>query len=80
MQKIVTIHLQPGIIEGNKVERDVTNIQGIPLGAPANSEYYAQLCQMYAVSGCTHPDQVNADKYTHIAPSQIITVTFEFRK
>lgn len=74
MKKLLIITL----IDGRTMERDITGQKGFPLGAPANSEAYAMLCQTVAANGYTDIDCVNEKHYRHIAPSQIKTVEVKF--
>lgn len=83
MKKLLIITLT----NGREITRDVTLLnfkmsdgQSIPIGSPANNEGYAIFCQTIAMYGYTDPDQVNDTQYTHIAPSQIKTVTVKFEK
>jgi len=77
MKKVLTITL----ISGRIITRDLTLMNiGAPIGAPANDASYAILCRDIGMTGYTDPDLVTEMKYTHIAPSQIATVTVKFEK
>ncbi len=77
MKKVLTITLNSGRI----ITRDLTLMNiGAPIGAMANDESYARLCQTICVNGYTDIDLVSEMQYTHIAPSQIATVTVKFEK
>jgi hypothetical protein len=76
-QKILVIKL----ISGRIIERDLTNEKVTrAFGAPANDIDYAKICQGVCVNGYTDPDCVSETNYTHIAPSQIETVSMSFRE
>jgi hypothetical protein len=75
MKKILTINL----VNGSKIERDLTLEGSLPLGAPANSEYFAGLCATVASNGYTDIDSVTDKHYRHIAPSQIESVEITFK-
>lgn len=69
------------LISGREIIRDLTLMNvGAPIGAPANNEVYAKLCAAISSNGYTDPDLVTESSYTHIAPSQIVTVTVKFEK
>lgn len=76
MKKLLIITL----IDGRTIERDLTQVKGLPLGAPANSEHYAVMCQTISASGYTDVDTVTPEHYRHIAPSQIKYVEIKFVK
>lgn len=75
-KKILTITL----IDGRVIERDLSNlpVPGVPIGAPANDPAYATMCQQISICGYTDIEKVNDKCYTHIAPSQIKTVSLQF--
>lgn len=72
-KKILTIKL----ISGRIIERDLS-LEHISkqFGAPANDIAYAAMCQAICMHGYTDPEKADDKRYTHIAPSQIETVTF----
>jgi hypothetical protein len=74
-KKILSIKL----VSGRIIERDVT-LEKITrqFGAPANDIDYAKICQGICINGYTDPDKVNESNYTHIAPSQIESVSLTF--
>jgi len=77
MKKVLTITL----ITGREITRDLTLMNiGAPIGATANDQSYAMLCQSISMNGYTDPELVSEMQYTHIAPSQIATVTVKFEK
>jgi hypothetical protein len=67
-------------IDGRIIERDITSVKDAPIGATANDQFYAKLCQAISASGYTDPDTVTETNYTHLAPSQIKTVSVTFEK
>lgn len=74
-KKVLIIQL----INDREITRDITNTNvGAPIGADANDFHYATLCQQISQNGYTDPDLVNENLYTHIAPSQIKTVSVKF--
>ena len=68
------------LVTGRVITRDITleNVNA-PIGADANHPSYAMLCQAVSVNGYTDVNDVSESRYTHIAPSQIqsVTVTIE---
>jgi hypothetical protein len=69
------------LITGRVIERDLTLANtGAPVGAPANDSTYAQICLSVCVNGYTDPDLTTEAQYTHIAPSQIQSVTIKLDK
>jgi hypothetical protein len=74
MKKNLIINL----LDGKKMERDITNAPGFPIGAPANHESYAVLCQTISANGYTDVNCVTEKHYRHIAPSQIVSVEVKF--
>ena len=77
MKKVLIITL----ISGREITRDLTLMNvGAPIGATANAPEYAQLCSAISSNGYTDTELVNEMQYTHIAPSQIATVTVKFEK
>lgn len=74
MKKFLVITL----IDGWQIKRDITLERGFPLGAKANDQTYAMLCQTIAMNGYTDVDKTNEEQYVHIAPSQISRVAVEF--
>jgi hypothetical protein len=75
MKKLLIITL----IDGRTIERDLSQEKSLPIGAPANSEYYAMLCQTISANGYTDVDFVSDKHYRHIAPSQIKSVEISFK-
>lgn len=71
-KKILSVKL----VSGREIKRDIT-LEPVTssFGAPANDIAYAKICQGICVNGYTDPEQVSATNYTHIAPSQIETVS-----
>ena len=76
MKKLLIIELHAGRV----IERDLSKEKGLPIGEPANSPTYAQLCMAIATGGCSDVDHNNENQYTHIAPSSIKSVTIKFEK
>lgn len=76
MKKLMII----SVVDGREFTRDITNVAGAPLGAPANDEFYAKLAQGVCVSGYTDVDKVTDERYVHLSPSQIKSVTIQFSK
>lgn len=69
------------LIDGREIRRDISAMNvNAPIGAPANDQSYALLCQMFCTNGYTDIDQVSDTLYTHIAPSQIKTVAVKFEE
>lgn len=66
------------LVNDRVIKRDITQEKSLPIGEPANSMVYAQICQQIAVAGCTDPDVTNETEYVHIAPGQIRTVKVKF--
>ena len=77
-KKVMVIELNPGIVEGDKIERDISDIQGAPIGAHANDQFYAELCQRISAYGYTDTKSVSENNYTHIAPAQMRKVSVRF--
>ena len=75
-KKILIITLN----DGREIKRDLTllHVPGVPFGAPANDPGYATVCQQISICGYTDPENVSDTLYTHIAPSQIKTVSLQF--
>jgi hypothetical protein len=74
MKKLLLIKLKNGRV----ITRDISADKNFPIGAPANDERYALICQAISVNGYTDIDLVSETRYVHIAPSQIETVSIEF--
>ena len=71
-KKILSIKL----INGRLIQRDITlQLITSQFGAPANDIAYAHACQEICMKGHTDPDTVDETNYTHIAPSQIESVS-----
>jgi hypothetical protein len=83
-KKIIIIEL----VDGRKILRDISKEDfkdhtGRPLlllNAPANHPVYAGICQAICAGGYTDIEANNENRYTHIAPSQIKSVSFQFEK
>jgi len=76
MKKILTITL----IDNRKIESDITDKlakSNVPFGAPANDPFYVQMCSTIAASGYPELETESRENYTHIAPSQIKSVSFQ---
>ncbi len=74
MKKLLIVTL----VEGRVIKRDLSQEKGLPIGEPANSQLYAQICASIAAGGYTNPDVTDEKQYVHIAPSQIRTVKIVF--
>lgn len=76
------------LVDGREIKRDMTHEinqrlleLGAPLGLPANDEFFAEMCR--SISMCGYTDIWNEPtelQYTHIAPSQMVTVQIQFEK
>jgi hypothetical protein len=82
MKKFLIITL----LDGRELKRDLTN--EVPkdqhnrprIGVPANDVHYAILCQTICCHGYSDIDVVTETNYTHIAPSQIKSVSVRFER
>lgn len=66
------------VADGRVIKRDISSEIIGPLGAPANHEEYARICQSIAMGGYVDTDKVNNKSYVHIPPSQITEVSIKF--
>ena len=67
------------LVDGREITRDITKESiHAPIGAKANDEVYAKLCHSVCLGGYTDTEKVTDRNYTHIAPSQIKSVSVKF--
>lgn len=84
MKKIITITL----VDDRKIEVDITaekiydqaGREVLLLNAPVDHPAYLIRVSTIAMGGYTDRDRSNDKRYSHIAPSQIKSVSLEFRE
>jgi len=71
------------LIDGTRITEDWTSRPGAPFNAGANDEFYVQVAAAISANGYSdirsEARACDATYYSHIAPSQIKTVSFEFK-